>query len=120
MNLQSNSNHSKWDKSRMTFSPARRMAEPVPPVAPTAPSVAKAVHSRSAVGTYCGGSRAFAPRLSPRSSSSGVPPVVLGSHSDLQLEVLTVCCQIWQILGVDRGRVVPGLAFRAAAWVNGR
>ena len=27
-----------------------------------------------------GGSRAFAPRLSPRSSSSGVPPVVLGSH----------------------------------------
>ena len=44
---------------------------------PAAPSVAKAAHL-SASGT--GGSRALAPRLSPRSSSSGVPPVVLGSH----------------------------------------
>ena len=78
---------------------------------PAAPSVAKAAHL-SASGT--GGPRALAPCLSPRSSSSGVPPVVLGSH-DLD------CCAVrWKMLGVDRGAVVPGRAFRAAARVNGR
>ena len=68
--------------------------------------------ARSASGA--GGSRAFAPRLSPRSSSSGVPPVVLGSHG------LDWGAVRWQMLGVDRGRVAPGLAFRVAARVNGR
>ena len=68
--------------------------------------------ARSVSGT--GGSRALAPRLSIRSSSSGVPPVVLGSH-DLD------CCAVrWKMLGVDRGAVVPSRAFRAAARVNGR
>ena len=48
-----------------------------------------------------GGSRALAPRLSTRSSSSGVPPVVLGSHG---LTGVLSDGKCWEWTGAGRRR----------------